>query len=392
MCADGVVEDSAVDTDANSSQQSQEELNILTQKEAALKLQNIPQLTLEEDLDTMDISSQASFPFPVKEGTKRRKPYSIQTKKKKPYLAPPSDYFSSSDEDTIPRNSTFDSRESSLEKAQKSLEHIHQGFSDSKQTEEVQSEFSANLQEEQNVQAHGNTDLLLGNESIKYLIEEFFNIVNATEKKIMDRVDAVEKKVMDEVQKRITLMERRIHYDFKQQKEETMNVLKTLSTTQNVEEFLQNPSMSELPIKTLEEFKMFNINLDVKDDLQKNLKAHILREIVNCLNVHDAVKSLMPTLIKKEVQVHYSGTGKKSKGTGKLSFKDTPTFSCISGIVKHHIKDAKETDISSAIGIWLSQSGDREGGRKKRCEEKKDENASTLSKSTDETQDDTENI
>lgn len=77
----------------------------------------------------------------------------------------------------------------------------------------------------------------------------------------------------------------------------------------------------------------------------------------------------MPTLLKKPVQEKYSGKGKKQKGKGKLDFSKTSTFSCLKAAISFKLSDAGEKDISSAIGVWLSQVGDRDGGRKKRSKE-----------------------
>lgn len=62
------------------------------------------------------------------------------------------------------------------------------------------------------------------------------------------------------------------------------------------------------------------------------------------------------------------------------------------------IKNSKESDVSSAVGTWLAQSGDREGGRKKRHADgtKKDDSNNNLNKSIDETlrleEDNAENV
>lgn len=40
----------------------------------------------------------------------------------------------------------------------------------------------------------------------------------------------------------------------------------------------------------------------------------------------DDVTMILSKIIKKSVQLEYSGCGKKIKGVGKKSFKDTETF------------------------------------------------------------------
>ncbi|XP_051165285.1 uncharacterized protein LOC127284048 [Leptopilina boulardi] len=74
----------------------------------------------------------------------------------------------------------------------------------------------------------------------------------------------------------------------------------------------------------------------------------------------------MPTIIKKDVQKEYSGKGKLNKGVGKKDFSKTNTYLCIKDAMNFKLSNVKEAQISSAIGIWLSQSNDREGGRKER--------------------------
>ncbi|XP_043479992.1 uncharacterized protein LOC122509805 [Leptopilina heterotoma] len=130
--------------------------------------------------------------------------------------------------------------------------------------------------------------------------------------------------------------------------------------------------MDELPIESLEDFLKFDEKLKNSTDLQDSLKTQILREIAGATNLRDAVKSIMPKIIKKDVQQKYSGKGKTIKGKGKLNFSKTNTFSCIKAATLFKLEETKENDLSSAIGIWLSQAGDREGGRKERVSTSKE--------------------
>lgn len=43
------------------------------------------------------------------------------------------------------------------------------------------------------------------------------------------------------------------------------------------------------------------------------------------------VQSIISKIIKKSVQVEYSGAGRKVKGEGKRSFRDTQTYQCMTG-------------------------------------------------------------
>ncbi|XP_051155503.1 uncharacterized protein LOC127278038 [Leptopilina boulardi] len=163
--------------------------------------------------------------------------------------------------------------------------------------------------------------------------------------------------MMDFIEKKMNSMERRVQYDIKHKSDEIIDVVKAAMSASTVQSFLEKPLMNKLPLQTCEEFETFEIEIKKNEELRQNLQTHILRQIASSLNVREAVKCVMPSLIKKDVQIKYSGKGKKSKGVGKLDFSATALYSCIA---------AKESDVSSAIGTWLAQSGDREGGRKNR--------------------------
>lgn len=57
---------------------------------------------------------------------------------------------------------------------------------------------------------------------------------------------------------------------------------------------------------------------------------------VGCTTKEHDVAAIVSKIIKKVVQLEYSATGKKTKGVGKNSFKDTETFKIMdSKLISH---------------------------------------------------------
>ncbi|XP_051155504.1 uncharacterized protein LOC127278040 [Leptopilina boulardi] len=92
MCSEGTVNNSGVDTDTkNSDVNSPEKLRMLTLKDAAGVLKNIPQMNLEKDndagLNKLDFSGESSSSFSTNGRTKitSKEPRIVQNRKSKFY-------------------------------------------------------------------------------------------------------------------------------------------------------------------------------------------------------------------------------------------------------------------------------------------------------------------
>ena len=108
-----------------------------------------------------------------------------------------------------------------------------------------------------------------------------------------------------------------------------------------------------------------------------------------CTKCVEDVHKIMGKLIKKDIQLQYSGCGKIIKGFGKYPFNATDTFKLIESkciIYRNTIYDltsvviiiefltakyvgSKEKPILTAVSNYLSGAKDREGGRAKRNKE-----------------------
>ncbi|XP_057324045.1 homeobox protein 6-like isoform X2 [Microplitis mediator] len=86
-----------------------------------------------------------------------------------------------------------------------------------------------------------------------------------------------------------------------------------------------------------------------------------------CNKCEDDVYKIMWKIIKKEVQLQYSGAGKLIKSLRKKSFKETETFNALERFLtaKYHASKEKPK-VLTAVSTFLSGTKDRDGGRSQR--------------------------
>ncbi|XP_074108872.1 uncharacterized protein LOC141533745 [Cotesia typhae] len=119
-----------------------------------------------------------------------------------------------------------------------------------------------------------------------------------------------------------------------------------------------------LPFDSLVNFLAFEESL-TKDKQKKNSLIDVFQMITaGSTNCENDINQIMGKLIKKNVQLLYSGCGKKIKGVGKKSFKDTESFKIMEEFLraKYHASQGK-LEIISWVSRFLSGAKDREGGR-----------------------------
>ncbi|XP_043267132.1 uncharacterized protein [Venturia canescens] len=122
-----------------------------------------------------------------------------------------------------------------------------------------------------------------------------------------------------------------------------------------------------LPIDTLEIFTGFDNSLEGNIDQKNALMA--LYRILTCgeTSAKNCIAKTMLATVTKNVEKHYSGTGRKVHGVGKEDFSKTIVFSCIQDVLLEKFGDSKEIEgLKGKIGKWLSGATDRAGGRKER--------------------------
>ncbi|XP_015118759.1 uncharacterized protein LOC107042272 [Diachasma alloeum] len=132
------------------------------------------------------------------------------------------------------------------------------------------------------------------------------------------------------------------------------------------------------PIATLEDFEKFEKMLDPKDEAnpanpdaalqnQGALKNIMKLKTQGSNDYEKNIKIIMPTLIKKEVQGHYSGFGRTKKGVGKKNFSATMTFKCLEAFLEQKFAGGTVKFITgSIVSAWLGGWSDCEGGGAKR--------------------------
>ncbi|XP_057335751.1 uncharacterized protein LOC130674443 [Microplitis mediator] len=99
-----------------------------------------------------------------------------------------------------------------------------------------------------------------------------------------------------------------------------------------------------------------------------NPKIDIFQTVsAGCNKCEDDVYKIMGKIIKKEVQLQYSGAGKLIKGLRKKSFKETETFNALDRFFTAEYHASKEKiKVLTAVSTFLSGVKDRDGCRAQR--------------------------
>ncbi|KAH0561070.1 hypothetical protein KQX54_012165 [Cotesia glomerata] len=145
------------------------------------------------------------------------------------------------------------------------------------------------------------------------------------------------------VEEQITSAKRSILYDIGQKYQTHSSHHKSnnsAASTKQADESWQSKIDVSFPIKDLEIFKSFD----------KDLKINIeMRNVV---------------LLKKEIQILYSGVERVTKSVGKENIKATEVFSLIREFIENKYSDQRKTiKIIRVISTYLSGAGVRDGGR-----------------------------
>ncbi|KAF7987984.1 hypothetical protein HCN44_004800 [Aphidius gifuensis] len=173
----------------------------------------------------------------------------------------------------------------------------------------------------------------------------------------------------------ISNMKRSIQYDLKTKTDD----IKTLRFIPNP---IQGPSIqgilaTKLPVEILEEFQKFDNSLDVLLTARSDHDQQLCKEKKNslisyftriCSSSEDHKKNIqvmVPAVMKRSVQLVYSGAGRSINGTSKLSFNSTQTFNCMTEFL-HAKYPGVAMKILSITSDYLSGAKDREEGYKQR--------------------------
>ncbi|CAD6233635.1 GSCOCG00007229001-RA-CDS [Cotesia congregata] len=148
----------------------------------------------------------------------------------------------------------------------------------------------------------------------------------------------------------------------------------------NARSTANNPNNSEawkiigddMPFSELGKFVEFDQSLEKDEEKKSSLMAMFKMVTVGSTTKEHDVATIISKVIKKVIQLEYSATGKRSKGVGKKSFKDTETFKVMDKfLLAKYANSAGIISTITALSNFLSGAKDREGGRAHRDENRK---------------------
>lgn len=87
-----------------------------------------------------------------------------------------------------------------------------------------------------------------------------------------------------------------------------------------------------MPALSLEDFERFDAQLGEDAELREKLIRYLNFKVAGIDDLNKAIHNTMHSMMTKEVQLKFSGTGKTFKGIGKLNFSATNVYSCLEGM------------------------------------------------------------
>ncbi|KAK9880083.1 hypothetical protein WA026_008599 [Henosepilachna vigintioctopunctata] len=124
---------------------------------------------------------------------------------------------------------------------------------------------------------------------------------------------------------------------------------------------------ADLPYGDSASFVAFDESLKDNEDKRNALTEIFQMVSAGCTKYEDDVHKIMEKMINKEVQLQYSGCGRKVKGVGKKSFKETETYQIMEKfLMAKYQKSNGKIGVITAVSNFLSGAKDREGGRAQR--------------------------
>ncbi|XP_034945932.1 uncharacterized protein Grip71 [Chelonus insularis] len=189
---------------------------------------------------------------------------------------------------------------------------------------------------------------------------------------LKDYIDARCSKMTEELRTQLFSIKRSLQYDLKEKNNELKHTLIVNTNT-------QGPSMSvsdarkalgvSLPLMQIEDFLKFEDLLKNSEEKQNALKTLYRILIFGEITVTTCIKKIMLATVDKQIELEYSGTGKKNKKaiSTKRDFSATQTFTCLQDVIVEKFGDKEEVkNLPGKVGRWLSGANDRGGGRKQR--------------------------
>ncbi|XP_063989479.1 uncharacterized protein LOC135168832 [Diachasmimorpha longicaudata] len=157
---------------------------------------------------------------------------------------------------------------------------------------------------------------------------------------------------------------RSILYDI-EHKLKALSLNITALKTENIQydyKKIQETLGTTFPLTTLEGVLAFEAELHLIEDRKKALLMEYLS--VNHTTTKEYIIKVLPSVIDKNVQSHYSGQGMKKASAVKRRFKDTAPYACFEAAMINRWGTYPKLILH--VGVWLAKWQYRERGRKQR--------------------------
>ncbi|KAK0072327.1 hypothetical protein PV325_011545 [Microctonus aethiopoides] len=183
-----------------------------------------------------------------------------------------------------------------------------------------------------------------------------------------ERFRIFEKKIFAELES----IKRSMLYDFDKKNKELKHILMNMSNCNNCGPKQNLTGAKEglecdIPTKNIDEFLALEENLSEFPNKKKALLDLYRILISGESKVQSCILKLGAATIGKDVQLLYSGTGKKINGVGKLNFSGTHTYTVMQdSLIEKFGNSLNLKSLPGDVGRWLSGANDRNGGRKER--------------------------
>ncbi|XP_074096319.1 uncharacterized protein LOC141525658 [Cotesia typhae] len=192
---------------------------------------------------------------------------------------------------------------------------------------------------------------------------------NATEPKGITNYDDLAKYLQRIICSEMSKVKKSVNYTIGQQVKKILEVVQQSGDAPNKQK-AWNIIGDDLPYGDIATFVEFDESLKDNEEKRKALTEIFQMVAAGCTKYEDDIYKIMEKMIKKEVQLKYSGCGKKIKGVGKLSFRETETYQIMEKFIMVKYQTSKEKiAVITAVSAFLSGAKDREGGRAQRNKE-----------------------
>ncbi|KAL7287654.1 hypothetical protein TKK_0018295 [Trichogramma kaykai] len=83
-----------------------------------------------------------------------------------------------------------------------------------------------------------------------------------------------------------------------------------------------------------------------------------------------AIRKIMKNLMEKQIQILYSGCGKKTNKPSKLNFSETKSYNILKTVIGEYFEKSDDL-VRTRVSKWFSGVCDRDGGRTERARQTK---------------------